>query len=400
MIGVEKAREILVENTVESKTEYIEITKLNGRVLAEDIFSSIDSPPFPKSPLDGYAVRASDIEGACKDNGRKLKVIDKIYAGDVSQKIVEEGTCIRLMTGSKIPQGADCIVRQEDCVAYENYINVHTSHKPYENYIYQGEDFKKGDKILEKGILLKSSHIMGIASLGINRVLVYKKPVVGVITTGSEIQNPGETLNPGKIYNSNGYFLSSRLIELGVEPIMFNLAEDDELNIIDGINKANEVCDIVVTTGGVSVGEKDLIEACLVKMDYEILFHGVDLKPGSPILAAKKENKILVALSGTPVAAATTFELFVRPMLSKILSCEELNYKVVKGIMQDEFKKASNKRRFLRVKIDQELENKVFIDFITQSPSQIHTMINSNGLLEVPKGTVVNRNDEVNVILL
>ncbi|MGL5311612.1 MAG: molybdopterin-binding protein, partial [Peptostreptococcaceae bacterium] len=177
-------------------------------------------------------------------------------------------------------------------------------------------------------------------------------------------------------------------------------AEDDELNIIDGINKANEVCDIVVTTGGVSVGEKDLIEACLVKMDYEILFHGVDLKPGSPILAAKKENKILVALSGTPVAAATTFELFVRPMLSKILSCEELNYKVVKGIMQDEFKKASNKRRFLRVKIDQELENKVFIDFITQSPSQIHTMINSNGLLEVAKGTVVNRNDEVNVILL
>lgn len=400
MIGVEKAREIILENIIENEMEYVKLTELNGRVLAQNINSSIDSPPFSKSPLDGYAVRSIDIKGACKEKGKRLKVIDKIYAGDVSQKIVEEGTCIRLMTGSKIPKGADCVVRQEDCIIEENYVNVHISHKPYENYIFQGEDFKKGDMILNKGTLLKSSHIMGIASLGIDKVKVYKKPVVGVISTGSEIQSPGENLEPGKIYNSNGYFLASRLEELGSKSILFNQSKDDEKSIIESIKGAEKTCDIIITTGGVSVGEKDLIKECIQSIGYELLFHGVDLKPGSPLLVGKKENKLLIALSGTPVAAATTFELFARPALSKMLNCEEINYKIVKGIMQDEFSKSSNKRRFLRVKIECSSMNKVYLDFVKQSPSQIHTMINSNGLLQVPKNAVINKNDEVDVILL
>ena len=401
MTSLEDAINLLLQNVYEKQVEWEFISNLTDRVLAQDIFSPIDNPPFPKSPLDGYAVKAMDIKDGSKSNGKRLKVIDKIYAGDVSKKVVEEGTCVRLMTGAHIPPGADCIVRQEDCKSYDGYVDIYTSHEPYDNYCHQGEDFKKNDKVLEKNIIVKSSHIMALASLGIDKVLVYKKAIVGIITTGSEIQNPGEFLNPGKIFNSNGYFINSRLLELGVNPIMFDLAKDEEKCIIDALKKASDSCDIVVTTGGVSVGEKDIVKECAIKCGYDILFHGIDIKPGSPMFGAKNsKNTLLIALSGTPVAAATTFELFVRPVISKMLNCKDINYKIVKGIMQDEFPRCSNKRRFLRINIQQKDVNKVYIDYVYQSPGQIHTMVNSNGIIEVPKGTVLNKNDEVDVILL
>lgn len=401
MIKFEDALDLLLKNTNEKEKELECINNLKDRVLAQDIFSPIDNPPFDKSPLDGYAIKASDIKNGSKNNPIRLEVIDKIYAGDVSKATITDGTCVRLMTGSHIPIGADCVVKQENCKAYENYIEVYTSHNPYDNYCHKGEDFKKNTMVLEKNIIVKSSHIMALASLGIDKALVYQKPIVGIITTGSEIQNPGTTLNLGKIYNSNGYFLNSRLLELGTKPIMFDVAKDDEQHIIDVLKKASEDCDIIVTTGGVSVGEKDILKQCAIKCGYDILFHKVDIKPGSPMLGAKNDkNKLLIALSGTPVAAATTFELFVRPIISKMLNCKDINYKKIKGIMQDEFLRCSNKRRFLRVNIQQRDINKVYIDYVYQSPGQIHTMINSNGLIEVKKNTTLNKEQEVDVILL
>lgn len=399
MVSLEEAQKYLLDKTKKINTEIVNICDSHMRILAEDISAPFDNPPFHKSPLDGYAVMAEDLKNASKENPAILKVIDKVYAGHVAKEKVTSGTAIRIMTGAPIPEGANCVVRQENTERNGDNVEIFESLKPYDNFCYKAEDFKAGTKILEEGIILDSSKIMSLASLGFDKVKVYKKVNVGIITTGDEIQTPGTPLKPGKIYNSNGYFLYSRLMELRANPIIFNLAKDDEDGIRKAMEDAYDKCDILITTGGVSVGEKDLVKESAKKAGYEILFWKINIKPGSPMFGAVKNGKILIGLSGTPVAAATTFELTVRPILSKMLNCEEINLKTVKAIVEDDFTKVSGKRRFLRVKVEHKKENKVYIEHVYQSPGQVHTMLNSNALLEVKPNTSINKGDLVEIIL-
>ena len=313
MITLEEAQELLLKETKVNDIEEVNIFNSLGRVLAEEILSPIDSPPFNKSPLDGYAVMAKSLEGASKGTPRVLKVIDKVFAGEVSLKKVGHGEAIRIMTGAKIPEGADCIVKQEDTEALkENEVRIFVSHKAYDNFIYQGEDFKRGIKIINKDKFLTSSIITAIASLGINKVKVYKKPIVGIITTGDELQEPGEDLKEGKIFNSNKAFLYTRLLELGAEPRIFHIAKDSIEGIVSVVEKAEKECQIIISTGGVSVGEKDLVLRAVESIGYRRLFWKISMKPGSPMFSAVKNGVIYIGLSGTPVAAATTFELTAR----------------------------------------------------------------------------------------
>lgn len=398
MVSLEEAQSLILDCVKQQECEVIEIFAAKDRVLAQDIFSEIDSPPFDRSPLDGYAVRSEDLVGVNKENPIKLKVIDKIYAGYVSKKIVGKLEAIRIMTGAKIPDGADTIVRQEDTELLENNnVSILVSQNKHDNVIFKGEDFRAGSKILDKGTLLKSSELMAIASLGLDKVTVFKKPVVAVITTGDELQNPGEKLSEGKIYNSNRIFLKMRLEELGCETLFFDSINDDEKAIFDLIKKAEKSCDILISTGGVSVGEKDIVQKVVKSAGYNVLFWKVDIKPGSPMFAANKNSKLYIGLSGTPVAAATTFELTVRNTIAKMLSCDELKLQEVYAILEDEFKKVSKKRRFLRVKLEQVEQNKVYIDKAYQSPGQINTMLNSNAILEVCKSTELKIGDRVKV---
>lgn len=398
MVSLEEAQSLILDCVKQQECEVIEIFAAKDRVLAQDIFSEIDSPPFDRSPLDGYAVRSEDLVGVNKENPIKLKVIDKIYAGYVSKKIVGKLEAIRIMTGAKIPDGADTIVRQEDTELLENNnVSILVSQNKHDNVIFKGEDFRAGSKILDKGTLLKSSELMAIASLGLDKVTVFKKPVVAVITTGDELQNPGEKLSEGKIYNSNRIFLKMRLEELGCETLFFDSINDDEKAIFDLIKKAEKSCDILISTGGVSVGEKDIVQKVVKSAGYNVLFWKVDIKPGSPMFAARKNSKLYIGLSGTPVAAATTFELTVRNAIAKMLSCDELKLQEVYAILEDEFKKVSKKRRFLRVKLEQVEQNKVYIDKAYQSPGQINTMLNSNAILEVCKSTELKIGDRVKV---
>lgn len=398
MVSLEEAQSLILDCVKQQECEVIEIFTAKDRVLAQDIFSEIDSPPFDRSPLDGYAVRSEDLVEVNKENPIKLKVIDKIYAGYVSKKIVGKLEAIRIMTGAKIPDGADTIVRQEDTELLENNnVSILVSQNKHDNVIFKGEDFREGSKILDKGTLLKSSELMAIASLGFDKVTVFKKPVVAVITTGDELQNPGEKLSEGKIYNSNRIFLKMRLEELGCETLFFDSINDDEKAIFDLIKNAEKSCDVLISTGGVSVGEKDIVQKVVKSAGYNVLFWKVDIKPGSPMFAANKNSKLYIGLSGTPVAAATTFELTVRNTIAKMLSCDELKLQEVYAILGDEFKKVSKKRRFLRVKLEQVEQNKVYIDKAYQSPGQINTMLNSNAILEVCKSTELKIGDRVKV---
>lgn len=399
MLSLEEAQKYLLDNVKRIDTEIIDICDCYKRVLAEDIHAPFDNPPFNKSPLDGYAVMAEDLETASRENPAIFKVIDKVYAGHVAKEKVTKNTAIRIMTGAPIPEGANCVVRQENTERDGDTVKIFESLKPYDNFCYKAEDFKVGTKILEEGVVLNSSKVMSLASLGFDKVKVYKKVKVGIITTGDEIQTPGTTLKPGKIYNSNGYFLYTRLIELGAMPIIFNLAEDNSEGITKAIEEAYDKCDMLITTGGVSVGEKDLVKESAKNAGYEILFWKINIKPGSPMFGAIKNEKLLIGLSGTPVAASTTFELTVRPILSKMMNCNEINLRHVKAIVEDEFTKVSGKRRFLRVQIEQKQENRVYIEHAYQSPGQVHTMLNSNAILEVKPKTSIKKGDLVEVIL-
>lgn len=399
MIALEEAQKMLLTKTESCGIEEVYIYEANGRVLAEDIYSPIDSPPFNKSPLDGYAVNALSLIGASKENPKELKVIDKIYAGEVSYKEVKINEAIRIMTGAKIPSGADCIVKQEDTEKIdEENVKVFISHKSNDNIIFKGEDFKSGAKIIDKNILLNSSNITAIASLGIEKIKVYKKPIVGIITTGDEIQNPGEKLEDGKIFNSNKAFLYTRLLELGCQPKVYDIVGDTIEEIIKIVLEAEKECDLIVSTGGVSVGEKDLVREAVKLSGYEVLFWKIAMKPGSPMFGAVKENVIYIGLSGTPVAAATTFELTARRVIAKMLNCRSLDIKRINCKLADEFKKKSPKRRFLRVRVEEGLENKVYINNIYQSPGQINTMLKSTALLEIKPNLILEINDIVEII--
>lgn len=398
MISLEEARDLLFNKVKKMGWEEVYLEDALGRVLYDDVYSEIDNPPFPRSPLDGYALRGEDTKGSSKENPIELKVIDKIYAGHVSEKELEKGEAIRIMTGAPIPNGADCIIRQEDTLECEDSIvKIYKEHNPYDNYCYKGEDFKVGTKLLNKDTLITSSEIMCIAALGLDRIKVYKRPVVGILNTGDEIQNPGTKLKYGKIYNSNGYFLKSRVQELGCDSIVYNLICDDDLEIIKAIEELEKNCDIIISTGGVSVGEKDRVRVSAEKAGYEILFWKIDMKPGSPMFGAHKDGKLYIGLSGTPVAAATSFELTCREVISKMLSSDEISLKERSAVLMDDFNKVSKKRRFLRVNINS--DNEIYINNVYQTPGQVHTMINSNAILEVKPNTSLKKGDIVKVLV-
>ncbi len=397
MVSLEEAKKLILDKIKSLGLEEVNIEDSVGRILYEDIYSPINNPPFPRSPLDGYAIRGEDTKGATKENPVTLTVIDKIYAGYVSKKIVKENEAIRIMTGAPIPTGANSIIRQEDTDEGIKTVKVYSELNPYDNYCFEGEDFKKGTKLIEKGTLITSSEIIALASMGFNKVKVYKKAIVGIINTGDEIQNPGIKLNNGKIYNSNGYFLKARLLELGFESVLYNLICDEDDEIVKAIDYLEDKCNIIISTGGVSVGEKDRVIISAKKAGYNILFWKVDIKPGSPMFAAFKEDKLYIGLSGTPVAAATTFELTCRDALSKMYNTKSLCIKKRLGVLMDDYNKVSKKRRFLRVYINN--ENRVFINNVYQTPGQVHTMINSNAILEIPKNKELKKGEEVEVLI-
>ncbi|MGL5646800.1 MAG: molybdopterin molybdotransferase MoeA [Clostridium sp.] len=394
MISLEDARKIILENIKEKDFEEVTLFETLGRTLFEDVYSPINNPPFPKSPLDGYAIRGEELEGL--EGYKEFKVVDKIFAGEVSVKEVKIGECIRIMTGAKIPEVLNCIVRQEDTEEKNGIVKIFKAHKPYDNYIYRGEDFKKGDKILEKGKKITSSEMMALAALGLKSIKVYKKATVGLINTGDEIQNPGEELKDGKVFNCNGAFLISRIKELNLDGILYNNLLDNEESLRNGIRELEEKTDIIISTGGVSVGEKDIVQKVVHDLGYEILFWKVDIKPGSPLFVGKKGEKLYIGLSGTPVASATTFELLCRDAILKMIGSKEDMLKYEKAILKDNFEKKGKKRRFLRAYKDN--EGFVSINNVYQSPGQVHTMINSNCILEVKPGEVLKSGEEVYII--
>ncbi len=381
MLQIEEAQAMLTEQVRKiEQTERVPLADALGRVLAEDVTAERDQPPFPRSPLDGYAVRAADVAGASKENPAVLHVIGRIYAGYVFDGIVGEGQAVRLMTGAPIPEGADAIIRQEDTFAENDTVQIYVSSEPYQNYCFQGEDYKAGTVLLPKDSRLDAGKITVLSSLGKTEAVVYRKPSVAVISTGDEVLVPGQPWSPGKIYDSNRAYICARLTEAGNPPVISMHAADEARKVADEIRKAAQQADFVITTGGVSVGEKDILHDVVKLLDAEQLFWKVRIKPGSPTLAFVCEGTLVLCLSGNPFGAIANFELLARPVLAALTGQKDWLLPMENAVLQNDFRKPAGARRFLRGCLE---NGKVYINGKMQSSGAIASMVECNCLVEI-----------------
>lgn len=398
-LALEQAVAILLDNVEKiMDREEISLWDAAGRVLAQDVTAQRDQPPFPRSPLDGYALRSEDIQTAAKDRPAVLQVIDEVTAGHVSAKTVEKGTAIRIMTGAPIPDGADCVVRQEDTDYGEDRVEIYQKVGAYDNYCRAGEDYRAGTTLLLKGSLPGSVEIGVLASLGMEKVQVYRSPRAAVITTGDEIMLPGESLRPGKIYDSNLYTIGTRLLSWGVTLTDRGRAGDDAAQVADRIRAAAKKADLIITTGGVSVGKKDIMHEVIQRLGCERLFWKVAIKPGMPTLCARYQGKLLICLSGNPYGAAANLELLVRPVLAKMSGRPDLYLKRKQAVSDSVFPKKSKVTRYVRAFYEDGYVRKMEG---SNDSGILSTMCGCNCLIEIPAGTeALKKGDAVWVVML
>lgn len=395
-ISLEEAINILNDNVEHLDVEEVNLIDGINRVLATNIYSTIDNPPFDKSAMDGYAVIAEDSK--LKE---KIKVIDKVFAGEVCSSEVISKTAVRIMTGAPIPVGATAVIKQEDITLIEdNFIILNKSIKNNENICFKGEDISKGTLLVSKGKKLDFADIGIIASAGIDKIKVYKLPKIALISTGDEVIDIDNALTPGKIFNSNKYSIISRIKELGYDIKYTTHVKDCESNIEEYINRFSNDMDLIITTGGVSVGEKDLLNESIDNINGKKLFWKVKIKPGSAVLCSKINNALVVSLSGNPTAALTAFELFVKTSLEKMCGYDKVEVKREKAILGDNFSKKSPQRRFIRARaVIEEGKQIVYITQIKSGNGILSSNLNSNCMIEVQGGSEgLNIGERVDII--
>jgi molybdopterin molybdotransferase len=367
-----------------------------GRVCAKNIYAPIDNPPFDRSPFDGYAMRSSDTAGASPENPVRFNVAGTVYAGDVYAGKLGRGEAVRIMTGAMFPPGCDCMVMQENVQIEDGgaKIRVTAPSGAYENYVRAGEDVRKGQLLVEAGERMDFARLAILAAMGFADVSVKTLPVVGLICTGDELTSPGAPLPPGKIYNSNETLIGLRIRELGFSPRILPASGDDAGKAAAMIDSVIDEMDALVTTGAVSVGEKDIFHDVFKILGAEKLFWRLNSKPGGAILTGIYRGRPLLCLSGNPFAALTGFELIVKPVLGKIASRPDLavrkqTVKLAEGL------DAKPIRRFIRARI----ENGTAKFPAEHMSGQIFSIAGCNCLLDIPAGTALKACDEAEALL-
>lgn len=396
-ITVEKALQIILENTPILGEEQVPLIKAMGQYLIRDIYASHPQPPFDRSPLDGYALKAIDIENASTDSPAVLKVVDKLYAGDVSSIPVMPGTAVRIMTGSMIPKGADCVIKQEDTDEGEETVRIYKSVPAGKNICYCGEEYKIGECLLKAGEPIDAVSVALAASLGRETVPVRRKAKIAIISTGSEIQQLGQPLQKGKIYDSNSTFIFAMLQQMGTDiTTVITLADETSL-IVNALKKVEGTVDLIITTGGVSVGQKDLMETAVLQAGGHVCFHGLDMKPGMPTMFALLNSTMILCLSGNPFSAAIPFTLFAKPILAHMSGVLDWKPHWEKAHAATPFLKHSPTRRF----IQGNYQDGLVIIPSKQSNGQIKSMKGTNCLIDIPAGTEqINVGDQIKIMII
>ena len=386
--GVSEALKKLTKAVVHriGEVEEVELIDALGRICAERIKATMDTPPYDRSAVDGYAVIAEDVFGASPTNPIKLKLVGRVIAGSAPSTTprVERGEAVEIMTGAPMPHNANAVVMAEDVEIVEDGIEVLKPVHPYQNVSRRGEDFKRGEIVIERGVRVKPWHIGALASLNIRKLKVLRRPRISVLSTGDELIELGEELKPDKIINSTKTMLMAFLLEEGCTPLDLGIAGDDVDEIYSKILRGLRESDGVIVTGGTSIGVKDLVPEAVKRLG-EIVFHGLRMRPGKPTGAAVSNGKPIFMLSGFPVAATIGFEVLVRPILAHMQGCMVEPRPKIRGTLIRRVVNPPNIRSYVRVRVFKS-DDKVMIEPLRLTGSGIlSSLTRGNGLLIIPE---------------
>ena len=392
MISVDEALEYVLKHFEPLEPEEVEILDALDRVLAEDVYSDMDIPPFDNSAMDGYAVRAADTVAASSEAPVTLRVIADLAAGYTTDLIVEPGTAIRIMTGAPLPAGADAVVRFEETSEglsgherADNRIEVLSQVVVGENVRPAGEDIRKGELVLAEGTILRPQEIGVLASLGRARVRVIRRPRVAILATGDELIAIDEPLSPGKIRNSNEYSNAALVRRYGGVPVRLGIARDDVNELTAKIREGlAQKVDLFLTSAGVSVGDYDVVKDVL-GAEGEVHFWQVRMKPGKPLAFGEIQGVPLLGLPGNPVSAMVSFEQFARPAILKMLGRTRLHKSTVEAVLEEDVE-SSGRRDFKRAMITKRDGDYYASVTGPQGSGVLTSMVKANGLAIIPEG--------------
>lgn len=396
-IDLKAAKEIIDKNVELLKPVISDAADSIGCILSEDIRAKITQPPFDRSPLDGYAIKSSDSKNASKDNPVNLRVVGKSLAGEPSSVKLKDGEAVHIMTGGLMPFGSDCVIRQENTDRGTESVSIFEQLDRFSNYCHKGEDYKKGDLLAGKGMLVTAAVVAVAASCGYDKLPCIPKMRVAIISTGDELKNPAEELSEGQIYDANTAYLAARILELGGRTVYHTQVKDKTCEIITALQNGLESSDIIITTGGVSVGEKDLIPSALKNVSADIHFHGIEMKPGMPTLFASINDKPVLSLSGNPFSAAVAFEILGRYIIARLTGNNAMLPVTMQAKLQNDFNKASPYQRFIKGTAK---DGKVSIPK-SQGNGQLSSMVGSNCLVDIPGGSkLLKVGDELRIYMI
>jgi molybdopterin molybdotransferase len=388
-------------------SEQVALADADGRIVAEQIPSPIDLPPFDNSAMDGYAVRASDVATAKPASPVSLRLVGRVAAGENFSGEVIPGTCVRLFTGSPLPKGADAVVMQEDTkveALEPNEVLVLDALKPWQNVRFHGEDIKRGASLATNGDAITAGRLALLAATGRAEVQVYRRPVVGILATGSELREPGQSLARGQIYESNRIVIATLARRAGAVPRIYSpvpdMLETTRLALSNAVNE----CDIIITSGGVSVGEMDFVKQAVVDLGGDLQFWKVAIKPGRPFVFGRlpapnhlstTNDKLFFGLPGNPVSSFVTFLLLVRPAILRWQGSSNVAAANHHAILAEPLENQGERRHFVRVRIS--ADGKVYSAGF-QASHILSSLAGANGLVDVPPGSTLTAGATVQVL--
>ncbi len=408
MLTVEEAIKKILDEVDTLEAVQVPILESLGQVLAEDIVSAINVPPLDNSAMDGYALRAADTAGASEKTPVILKVIDTVIAGSLARREVTKGTAVRIMTGAPLPRGADAVVQFENTDETKRKdalkeIGILEEAGPGLNVRKAGEDIARGTVALKKGAIIRPPEVGVMAQLGYSQVKVIRRPVVAVFSTGNELCELGQPLPEGKIYDSNLYSIAALIKRYGCVPKILGIARDEEKSLVAKLKQAQDA-DMLLTTGGVSMGDYDMVKEILAK-EGKIVFWQVRVKPGKPLAFGKIRGKAKdiphLGLPGNTVSCMVSFELFVRPALLKMMGKKNLAKPAVEAIIEDNVKNDAGRRIYDRAIVERRDGHYYARLTGPQGSGILKSMALANGLVVIPEEKkAVKKGETVQALML
>ena len=399
MLSVEEARQQMLNTIPVLPTEKREILNCAGYVLAEVLHAEENIPPFDNSAMDGFAVHAANVQNASEAKPAVLTVVETIAAGYAPTKQVAPGQTARIMTGAMMPEGADAVVMQEVTQRDGDEVKIFEGVDKAGNVRFTGESVAKGQQVMGKGKYLRPPEVSMLASLNCPEVTVYRKPTVAIVSTGDELAPLGEPLEPGKIRDSNRYGLYAQVEEAGGIPIDMGIAPDDEAETERIFRAALAKTDALITSGGVSVGEHDVVKSVLARLG-EINFWRVAMKPGKPQAYGISDGKPIFGLPGNPVSSLVVFELFVRPALLKMAGHTELLRPIFKATLAEPVTNRDGRVNYMRAILKASNGHYTAETTGPQGSGILHSLVLANGLITIPAGATLGAGETVDAQFL